>query len=101
MSQEVAHWLDNILEEIEGIEVRRKSSRRVRVDVPADALPALLELLQGRAGYIHLSAISCVDWIDENEFETGLSCLVIRKSFIGLGTHAPNLPGSGCLSLRI
>lgn len=69
MSQQVAHWLDNLLKEIEGIEVRRKSSRRVRVDVPADALPALLELLQGRAGYIHLSAISCVDWIDDDEFE--------------------------------
>ena len=69
MSKEIAHWLDDLLAEIEGIKVRRKSSRRVRVDVPADALPALLELLQGRAGYIHLSAISCVDWIDDNEFE--------------------------------
>ncbi len=68
-SQHISHWLDDLLAEIEGIQVRRKSSRRVRVDVPADALPALLELLQGRAGYIHLSAISCVDWIDENEFE--------------------------------
>jgi NADH-quinone oxidoreductase subunit C len=69
MSQEIAHWLDDLLAEIEGIKVRRRSTKRVRVDVPADALPALLELLQGRAGYIHLSAISCVDWIDDNQFE--------------------------------
>lgn len=69
MSQNLAHWLDHLLEEIEGIKVRRKSDRRVRVDVAADALPALLELLQGRAGYVHLSAISCVDWTDQNQFE--------------------------------
>ena len=69
MSKELSRWLDDLLEEIAGVEVRRKSSRRVRVDVKADALPALLELLQGRASYVHLSAISCVDWIAEGEFE--------------------------------
>jgi NADH-quinone oxidoreductase subunit C len=63
------HQLDNILKEIEGIKVQRRTLRRIRVDIPADALPALLELLQGKAGYVHLSAISCVDWIDEDEFE--------------------------------
>jgi len=65
----MAQWLDNLLAEIEGIEIRRNSTSRLRVDVPADALPALLELLQGRASYVHLSAISCVDWIDDGEFE--------------------------------
>ena len=69
MSQQITTWLDRLLTEIEGIEIRRKRSRRVRVDVPADALPALLELLQGKAGYVHLSAISCVDWAKEGEFE--------------------------------
>ena len=48
MTKELSHWLDNLLEEIAGVEVRRKSTRRVRLDVDADALPALLELLQGR-----------------------------------------------------
>jgi NADH-quinone oxidoreductase subunit C len=69
MSRDLSTWLDTLLGELQGIEVRRKSSRRIRVDVQPDALPALLELLRGRASYVHLSAISCVDWIEENEFE--------------------------------
>ncbi|WP_246345119.1 NADH-quinone oxidoreductase subunit C [endosymbiont of Lamellibrachia barhami] len=69
MSKTVTPWLDNLLQEIEGIEIRRKDSRRVRIDIAADSLPTLLELLRGRAGYVHLSAITCVDWIDERQFE--------------------------------
>ena len=69
MSKDLTTWLDSLLMELDGIEVRRKSSRRLRVDVAADALPALLELLRGRASYVHLSAISCVDWIDAGQFE--------------------------------
>jgi len=68
-SKAVSHWLDNVLAEFEGIQYRRKSQTRIRVDVDADALPALLELLQGRAGYVHLSAITCVDWMAEDQFE--------------------------------
>ena len=33
------------------------------------ASSALLELLKGRAGYLHLSAISCVDWPAVGQFE--------------------------------
>ena len=69
MNQELSQWLDSLLEEIEGVEFRRKNSRRLRLDVSSEALPALLELLQGRASYVHLSAITCVDWIAEEEFE--------------------------------
>jgi len=69
VSQELTHWLDRLLDEIEGIKVKRKSDRRIRIDVAAEALPALLELLQGRASYVHLSAITCVDWIEDDEFE--------------------------------
>lgn len=69
MSQDLNIWLDNLLEDMESIQFRRKNSRRVRVDVKSEALPALLELLQGHASYVHLSAITCVDWMEENEFE--------------------------------
>ena len=69
MSKELNLWLDNLLEDIESVQFKRKSSRRVRIDVASEALPALLELLQGHASYVHLSAISCVDWIDDDEFE--------------------------------
>ena len=36
MNKELMTWLDSLLQEVEGIEVRRKSSRRLRVDVDAD-----------------------------------------------------------------
>lgn len=61
--------LNVLLQGIEGINLRHPNTRRIRADIAADALPALLALLRGRAGYVHLSAISCIDWIDENQFE--------------------------------
>ncbi len=69
MSKELNLWLDDLLKDIKIIQFKRKNSRRVRIDIAPEALPALLELLQGRASYVHLSAITCVDWIEENEFE--------------------------------
>lgn len=67
--QSLAPQLEFLLQEIEGIRIRRKGPRRVRVDLAAETLPALLELLKGRAGYVHLSAITCVDWMEQEEFE--------------------------------
>ena len=61
--------LSVILGEVKEVRVSQKSPRRTRLDVAADALPALLELLKGRAGFVHLSAISCVDWSDDGQFE--------------------------------
>lgn len=61
--------LEFLLQEIQGIRMQRKGPRRLRVDSAAETLPALLELLKGRGGYVHLSAITCVDWIEQNEFE--------------------------------
>jgi NADH-quinone oxidoreductase subunit C len=69
MSQDMDTRLDSVLARIEGIEVKRKGQRRLRIDVASDTLPTLLELLQGHASYVHLSAISCVDWIDDGQFE--------------------------------
>jgi NADH-quinone oxidoreductase subunit C len=94
MRKELARWLDNLMEELEGIEFRRKSSRRVRVDVAPDALPALLELLQGRASYVHLSAISCVDWIDQGEFELVYHVWSYEmQSLVSAHTRIPRDPG--------
>ena len=69
MSKELNLWLDDLLKDIDIIQFQRKNSRRIRVDIAPEALPALLELLQGKASYVHLSAISCVDWIEDDEFE--------------------------------
>lgn len=68
-SRPPARKLDDILHDLEGVRVSQTRARRTRVDLAADALPALLELLRGRAGFVHLSAISCVDWMDDGEFE--------------------------------
>lgn len=62
-------WLKNVLHELDDVRVAQKNERRIRVDIQADALSTLLELLKGRAGYLHLSSISCVDWPDTDEFE--------------------------------
>lgn len=94
MSKDLTTWLDNLLHELEGIEVRRKSSRRLRVDVAADALPALLELLRGRASYVHLSAITCVDWIEEGEFELVYHVWSYElQSLVSAHTRIPREPG--------
>ncbi|HOV03406.1 MAG TPA: NADH-quinone oxidoreductase subunit C [Kaistiaceae bacterium] len=61
--------VDTIQHEIPGIKVTKQGERRLRIDVARDSLPALLELLKGRLGFIHLSAISCVDWPETDEFE--------------------------------
>jgi len=65
----VAAGLDFLLQEIAGLKTKWQGPRRLRVDLPSETLPALLELLKGRAGYVHLSAITCVDWPEQQEFE--------------------------------
>jgi len=69
MSAVTPTWLDSVLRELQGLRIKQKSARRIRVDISSDAAPALMELLKGRAGYLHLSSISCVDWPDNDEFE--------------------------------
>ena len=69
MTTQVPEKLDAVFREIPDMLSERQSARRVRVYPKADALPALLELLKGREGYLHLSAISCVDWPQSDEFE--------------------------------
>ena len=94
MIQELNVWLDKLLEDMESIQFRRKSSRRVRVDVASEALPALLELLQGHASYVHLSAISCVDWIEDDEFELVYHVLSYEThSLVSAHTRIPRNPG--------
>ena len=68
-SQPPARRLHDILHDLKGARVKQSAPRRTRVDLSPEALPALLELLKGRAGFVHLSALSCVDWMDQGEFE--------------------------------
>ena len=94
MSKELNLWLDKLLADIESVKVERKSSRRIRIDVESDALPALLELLQGHASYVHLSAISCVDWIDDEQFELVYHLWSYEtNSLVSAHTRIPREPG--------
>lgn len=93
-SRELQVWLDSLLTEIEQVETRRRSEKRLRLDVDADALPALLELLKGKASYVHLSAISCVDWIEDGEFELVYHLWSYEtQSLISAHTRIPREPG--------
>ena len=69
MSHAHSQNLTVLLQGIEGIHLSHPNKKRLRADIAAESLPALLALLRGRAGYVHLSAISCVDWIEDNQFE--------------------------------
>jgi len=69
MSDTLPEPLHLVLHEIGGIRVESKGPRRSNVYLDADRLLSLLGLLKGRLGYLHLSAISCVDWPATEEFE--------------------------------
>lgn len=66
---DISQWLCHLLREVDGVTHNNRFERRQRLDVESAALPALLTLLQGKGSFVHLSAISCVDWVKENEFE--------------------------------
>lgn len=94
MTQELNIWLDKLLTDIENVKIKRKRSNRLRVDVDARELPAILALLQGRASYVHLSAISCVDWIDDDEFELVYHVWSYETcSLVSVHTRIPRDPG--------
>jgi NADH-quinone oxidoreductase subunit C len=86
--------LESVLRELPEIKVRQQAERRVRVDLNADVLPTLLELLKGRAGYLHLSAISCVDWPESAEFELIYHVWSYEtKALLSAHIRIPNDPG--------
>ena len=62
-------WLDEVIHDIRGVQIVHNQARRIRANLPPESLPTLLALLKGRAGYLHLSAISCVDWPQDDTFE--------------------------------
>ncbi len=46
-----------------------KSPRRVEGSIPEQDLHSFAAAMYSRVGFEHLSAISCVDWINDGEFE--------------------------------
>ena len=93
MSRELRKWMDDLLQEIGSLRFERRSDRRVRVDVDSKSLHTLLELLRGRASFVHLSAISCVDWIEEGEFELVYHLWAYEmKTLLSAHTRIPREP---------
>jgi NADH-quinone oxidoreductase subunit C len=58
-----------IVAETRSAEFHAKGARRVEGQVKADALHSFAAAMKSRVGFEHLSAISCVDWIAQGEFE--------------------------------
>jgi len=95
VTQELARWMDDLLQEVESLKFERRSERRVRVDVESRSLHTLLELLRGRASFVHLSAISCVDWIEEGEFELVYHLWSYEmNTLLSAHTRIPREPGA-------
>ena len=95
MSRELTRWMDDLLQEIQSLKFERRSERRVRVEVDRKSLHTLLELLRGRASFVHLSAISCVDWIDEGEFELVYHLWSYEmNTLLSAHTRIPREPGA-------
>ncbi len=46
-----------------------KHEKRIRIDAKKKYVSSILLFLKIQKGYIHLNHISCVDWIEEGEFE--------------------------------
>lgn len=94
MSKKIIKWLDNLLTDVEGVDYRRIRKRRIRMDVASETLPTLLALLRGRASYMHLSAISCVDWIADDEFELVYHLWSYESNkLVSVHTRIPRTPG--------
>jgi NADH-quinone oxidoreductase subunit C len=49
--------------------VKDYEGNRLDFNVDKQCLPSILTYLKSRLGYIHLSHITCVDWLEEGEFE--------------------------------
>ncbi len=102
MSKDLNIWLDNAAEDIESVQFKRKSStpRCASMWHPKHCR-RLLELLQGHASYVHLSAITCVDWIEEDEFELVYHVWSYEtRSLVSAHTRIPRDPGVYLSDLR-
>ena len=99
MSATLPEPLHALLDEVGGIRVEQRGPRRISAYLDSERLHSLLSLLKGRLGYLHLSAISCVDWPGAGEFEL-VYHLVSYETHQLISAHIriPRDPGR-CLSV--
>lgn len=53
----------------DGFIVLSEKQRRIQGEIPAEQLSGFAVTLKNSLGFEHLSAISCVDWLEVNQFE--------------------------------
>jgi NADH-quinone oxidoreductase subunit C len=63
--------IDNLKEHFQQkiLETKIQRAKRVIVKTTAENIESVLLYLKEKLGYLHLSHMSCVDWIEENRFE--------------------------------
>lgn len=64
----IASLQESLEATFKGVEATLPEEGRMSVSAPADSIPAVLRYLK-EDGFDHLALISCVDWIEEAEFE--------------------------------
>ncbi len=57
------------IKEIFQVEPDFLQENQIRVNISKEKVSSLLLYLKNQLGFIHLNHISCVDWIEENQFE--------------------------------
>jgi NADH-quinone oxidoreductase subunit C len=64
--QQLVQLLEQTFKNCQGKVVRK---RRVSISIEKELVPSVLSYAKSQLGYIHLSHISCVDWLEKNKFE--------------------------------
>jgi len=64
-----ANLTSKIKTAFENVSVKEYKSNRIDFNVDLKIISQILTHLKVQLGYIHLSHISCVDWLEEGEFE--------------------------------
>ena len=64
--------MNNVIQKIKAtfhLEPKQKRDNQLRVDVDKNLVSSVLLYLKNQLGFIHLNHMSCVDWIEDNQFE--------------------------------
>ncbi len=69
MKEIKAKLIEKIGGSFDNVSAKDHDGNRLDFHVDTNVIPQILTFLKVNMGYIHLSHISCVDWIEDGEFE--------------------------------
>jgi len=64
-----ANLIEHVKSNFPEVTSKDYKGNRLDLNVKKECIPSLLTYFKDMLGYIHLSHITCVDWIEEGEFE--------------------------------